>query len=484
MGEPVFTSARIWIRLRATGIALCLFALSSFDMGNLYAEEEAPVGSAVAEVASDAAATAAPVFNEAYIAWMLVASAFVLMMVAPGLALFYGGLVRKKNVLSVMMQCISLMGIMSIVWVVCGYSLAFGGDILGGYVGGFDHIMLAGILPYYDATLDTVVTPGSDGAIPTILFMVFQLMFFIITPALIVGAFAERMKFSAMVVYSILWGLLVYCPIAHWVWSDNGWLCEWNEAAAFGALDFAGGTVVHISSGISALVCALMIGKRVNYPKEPMPPHNLTYTFIGATMLWVGWFGFNAGSALAANALAVNAFVVTHIAAASGVIAWAGMEWLILKKPTILGACSGAVAGLVCITPASGSVSIPSSIIVGLAGGVASYLACTKLKNALKYDDTLDVFGVHGIAGITGAILTGIFATKNVTGGGYGLLEGNGQQFVNQIVSIAASAGLAIIGSVVLLKLIDLTIGLRVEELSEIRGLDQSEHGEEGYIFL
>ncbi len=480
----MITSARKQIRLRVMGIALCLLTLSCFGMMNLHADE-APATDAVAEVAADAV-SAAPVFNEAYIAWMLVASALVLMMVAPGLALFYGGLVRKKNVLSVMMQCISLMGIMSIVWVVCGYSFAFGGDDhpLGGYVGGFDHVMLAGILPYYDATLDTVVTPGTDGAIPTILFMVFQLMFFIITPALIVGAFAERMKFSAMVVYSVLWGLLVYCPIAHWVWSDNGWLCEWNEGAAFGALDFAGGTVVHISSGISALVCALMIGQRKNYMKEPMPPHNLTYTFIGATMLWVGWFGFNAGSALAANSLAVNAFVVTHIAAAAGVIAWAGMEWIVLKKPTILGACSGAVAGLVCITPASGSVSIPSAIIVGLAGGVASYLACTKLKNALKYDDSLDVFGVHGIAGITGALLTGILATKNVTGGGHGLLEGNSQQFINQIVSIAASAGLAIVGSVILLKLIDLTIGLRVEELSEIRGLDQTEHGEEGYIFL
>lgn len=422
-------------------------------------------------------------FDTGHTAWMLTCSALVLMMTAPGLALFYGGLVRKKNILSVMMQCIFLMGIMSIVWVGWGYSLAFDEDILGGFVGGLGKVCFAGALPYYDADLGQVIYPGT-GDIPDALFATFQMMFFIITPALICGAFAERMKFSAMVVYSILWGTLVYCPIAHWVWSDNGWLCEWNDAAPFKALDFAGGTVVHISSGMSALVCALMIGRRFGYGQEPMPPHNLTYTFIGTALLWVGWFGFNAGSAVAANGFAVNAFLVTHLAASAGVVAWSIVEWCGTGKPTILGACSGAVAGLVCITPASGSVSAGSAILIGVAGGVGSYLACAKLKAALGYDDALDVFGVHGVSGILGALLTGVFATQNVTGGTNGLIEGNMPQMINQGVSILASMALAVIGSVILLKIIDLTIGLRVSHDEEIKGLDLCEHGEEGYIFL
>ncbi|WP_339749036.1 ammonium transporter [uncultured Rubinisphaera sp.] len=453
-----------------------------------FADEPAPeststplqAGAAEAEIAEEAQAVE---FNQADIAWMLTSSALVLMMTGPGLALFYGGLVRKKNVLSVMMQCVAMMGIMSVLWVVVGYSLAFAPDTLGGFVGGFDHVMLKGVLPEWSDSAGEIITPAFGG-IPTVLFAVFQMMFFIITPALIVGAFAERMKFSAMALYSVLWGLLVYCPIAHWVWSDGGWLCEWNEAAAFPALDFAGGTVVHISSGISALVCALMIGKRLNFQKEPMPPHNLTYTFIGACLLWVGWFGFNAGSAASANATAVNAFAATHLAASTGLIAWALMEWFTLGRPTILGACSGAVAGLVCITPASGSVAVPGAMAIGLCGGIASFLACTKLKNAMGYDDSLDVFGVHGISGIVGALLTGVFASKSITGARVGLIEGNPGQMVNQAVSIAAAAGLAIIGSIILLKLIDLTIGLRVSEESEVRGLDLTEHGEEGYIFL
>ena len=466
-------SARSWIRLGMAGAVI--FCLMNGWQSPVLAQEQE-------EGAVAAAAVEVNQFDTGDTAWMLTASALVLMMTAPGLALFYSGLVRKQNVLSVMMQCIAMMGIMSALWGVCGYSLAFGGDILGGYVGGFDHIMFNGLLPQWDSSLEEVVMPAT-GSIPTPLFAVFQMMFFIITPALIVGAFAERMKFSAMVLYSVLWGILVYCPIAHWVWSDAGWLCEWNEDARFGALDFAGGTVVHISSGVSALVCAIMIGPRTNYLKEPMPPHNLTYTFIGATLLWMGWFGFNAGSAVSASALAVNAFLVTHVAAAAGVIAWAGMEWLIIKRPTILGACSGGVAGLVCITPASGSVSVSSALIIGLAGGLCSYIACTKIKNALGYDDTLDVFGVHGVSGIVGALLTGVFATKNVTGGTVGLLEGNPEQMINQVVSILAAAGLGAVGSFILLKLIDLTIGLRVAPEAELRGLDLTEHGEEGYIF-
>jgi ammonium transporter, Amt family len=313
---------------------------------------------------------------------------------------------------------------------------------------------------------------------------VFQGMFFIITPALICGAFAERMKFSTMCVFMVLWGTLIYCPIAHWVWAEPGWLCEWNESAAYPAFDFAGGTVVHISSGFSALVCAVLIGKRLGFGQEPMPPHNLTYTCIGAALLWVGWFGFNAGSALAANAAAVNAFVATHFAAAAGVLAWSAAEWAVHGRPSILGACSGAVAGLVCITPAAGAVNPIHGIILGLAAGLVCYFACTSLKNALGYDDSLDAFGVHGVGGTVGALLVGVFATADVTGGRAGLIEGNAAQMVNQAVGIGASALLAVIGSLVLLKFLDLTMGLRVSQEEEIRGLDLSQHNEEGYIFL
>jgi len=278
----------------------------------------------------------------------------------------------------------------------------------------------------------------------------------------------------------------VYCPIAHWVWSDTGWLCEWNEAARFPAYDFAGGTVVHISSGFSALVCAILLGKRLGYGQEPMPPHNLTYTFIGATMLWVGWFGFNAGSAGGANAAAVNAFVTTHLAAAAGVLAWAAAEWYYNGKPSILGACSGAVAGLVCITPACGTVTPLSGIILGLIAGFACYFACTTLKSKFKYDDSLDAFGVHGIGGTVGAILTGVFATRAITGKaeGSGLLEGNSQQLINQFVGVGAAIVISVVGTIIILKLIDLTMGLRVSKDGEIQGLDLSQHGEEGYIFL
>jgi len=458
-------------------------------------------------------------FSGADIAWMLTCSALVLMMTAPGLALFYGGLVRKKNILSVMMQCVFLMGLMTIVWAVVGYSLAFGGS--NPYFGNFDHLFLKDVVPMLasdqipnveaelavaetndekadlEATLKSlkarvsenefaVFTPGEGGDIPASVFMCFQGMFFIITPALICGAFAERFKFSTMCVFLVLWGLLVYCPICHWVWSDVGWLCEWNEDALFPALDFAGGTVVHISSGFSALVCAIFVGKRIGYGKEPMPPHNLTYTCIGTALLWVGWFGFNAGSALSAGTGAVNAFVATHFAAAAGVIAWSCWEWTTRGKPTMLGACSGAVAGLVCITPACGSVSAMSAIILGLIAGVVCCWACSGLKKLLKYDDSLDAFGVHGIGGTVGAILTGVFATKVITGGRSGMIEAGGafDQLKNQLVSILASAGLAIVGTLVLLMILNLVMGLRVSPEDEQRGLDVTQHDEEGYIFL
>ena len=425
------------------------------------------------EAAPDAAEATATL-DSGNIAWMLTSSALVLMMTAPGLALFYGGLVRKKNILSVMMQCVFLMGLMTVVWALWGYSFAFGGD--SPYVGNFDHLLLKGVIP--DGKI------AEADWVKNSIFAVFQGMFFIITPALICGAFAERMKFSTMCVFMVLWGTFVYCPIAHWVWADAGWLCEWNENASFPAFDFAGGTVVHISSGASALVCALLIGKRLGFGQEPMPPHNLTYTCVGAALLWVGWFGFNAGSALAANAAAVNAFVATHMAAAAGVLSWSGAEWIFRGKPSILGACSGAVAGLVCITPAAGAVNPIHGIVLGLIAGVVCYYACTTLKNKFGYDDSLDAFGVHGVGGTVGAILVGVFATKNVTGGRVGLLEGNAEQMVNQVVGIGASIVLAVIGSLILLKILDATMGLRADQDEEIQGLDITQHGEEGYIFF
>jgi ammonium transporter, Amt family len=426
------------------------------------------------DVVAETEAAVAEELDSGNIAWMLTSSALVLMMTAPGLALFYGGLVRKKNILGVMMQCVFLMGLMTVVWALWGYSLAFGGS--SPYFGNFDHLLLKGVIP--DGALSEAEWVQRS------IFCVFQGMFFIITPALICGAFAERMKFSTMCVFMVLWGTLIYCPIAHWVWADAGWLCEWNESAAYPAFDFAGGTVVHISSGFSALVCALLIGKRLGFGQEPMPPHNLTYTCIGAALLWVGWFGFNAGSALAANAAAVNAFVATHFAAAAGVLAWSAAEWVAHGRPGILGACSGAVAGLVCITPAAGAVNPIQAIVLGLAAGFACYLACTSLKNALGYDDSLDAFGVHGVGGTVGALLVGVFATADVTGARVGLIEGNAAQMVNQAVGVGASALLAVFGSLILLKLLDLTMGLRVSQDEEIRGLDLSQHNEEGYIFL
>jgi len=429
--------------------------------------------------AQEAVTEPATQLNGANTAWMMTSTALVLMMTAPGLALFYGGLVRKKNVLSVMMQCVFLMGLMSLVWAGWGFSLAFGGN--GGFIGNLDYIFLNGVLPHWPDGAIAPVIP-MEGDIPQSVFMVFQMMFFIITPALICGAFAERMKFSAMCLYSVLWGTFVYCPIAHWVWGPGGWLLEGQYAA----LDFAGGTVVHISSGVSALICCLLIGKRLGHKQEPMPPHNLTYTCVGAAMLWVGWFGFNAGSALAANATAANAFVATHMAAAAGVVAWAGAEWIFRGKPSILGACSGAVAGLVCITPAAGAVNPVHGIILGFAAGFGCYYACTTIKNQFKYDDSLDAFGVHGVGGTIGALLTGVFASSAITGKKdvAGVLEGNVQQLINQGIGVLAAIGISIIGSIIILKLIDMTIGLRVTQQDEIQGLDVGLHGEEGYIFF
>lgn len=427
-------------------------------------------------------------------AWMLTSSALVLFMTAPGLAMFYSGLVRKKNVLGVMMQCLFLMGLMTALWGLYGYSLAFGGSAgetgYSAWIGNGDYLAMRGVQRQFDAAQKTVVTP-QEGAIPRLTHMLFQGMFFIITPALICGAFAERMKFSALVLFMILWGTLVYCPLAHWVW-DGGLLAYGSpHALAGGALDFAGGTVVHISSGVSALVCALVVGKRLGYGSEPMPPHNLTYTVLGAAMLWVGWFGFNAGSELASDGLAASAFCATHFAAAAGTLAWAGMEWVTRGKPSVLGAASGAVAGLVCITPASGYVQPMPALVMGVAAGIVCFFACTKLKAAFGYDDSLDAFGVHGVGGTLGAVLTGVFATREVAdptlvsqGNPVGLVDGNPKLLVGQVVAALVTWVLATAGSFVILKVLDLTMGLRVRRDEEIQGLDLSQHGEEGYIFL
>jgi len=436
---------------------------------------------------------------------MLTSCALVLFMTAPGLAMFYSGLVRKKNVLGVMMQCIFLMGLMTVIWALYGYSLAFGGSRpkdsdteeqkaaanYSPFIGNTEYLVMRNVQRQLkkDASGNAFVDTPMEGAIPRLTHMLFQGMFFIITPALICGAFAERMKFSTMVVFMILWGTIVYCPLCHWVW-DSG-LLGFGPGLAGGALDFAGGTVVHISSGVSALICALVLGKRLGFGSEPMPPHNLTYTVLGAAMLWVGWFGFNAGSELASDGLAASAFCATHFAAAAGTLAWAGMEWVVRGKPSVLGAASGAVAGLVCITPASGFVQPMPALGMGVAAGVVCFLACTKLKSAFGYDDSLDAFGVHGIGGTLGAILTGVFATVHccdmglVSGGKpVGLIDGNPNLLLGQLAAVVVTWILAAVATLIILKVLDMTMGLRVKRDEELQGLDLSQHGEEGYIFI
>jgi Amt family ammonium transporter len=387
-----------------------------------------------------------------------------------------------------MMQCVFLMCLMTVLWAVYGYSLAFGGS--KPWIGDGTYLFMQGT----EAKLQggEFVFPLYPGlTVPVLTHMLFQLMFFVITPALICGAFAERMKFSAMVVFMVVWGTVVYLPLAHWVWGGGILAYPSDHAIAGGALDFAGGTVVHISSGVSALVCALVLGKRIGFGKEPMPPHNLTYTALGAAMLWVGWFGFNAGSALGAGGLASSAFAATHFAAAAGGLTWAGMEWITRGKPTLLGACSGVVAGLVCITPAAGFVTPMPALLMGAAVGVVCFLACTALKSKFGYDDSLDAFGVHGVGGTLGALLTGVFATR-MTGGtvaldkgerALGLLEG-GTLLTGQLAAVALTWILAAVATFVILKVIDAVIGLRVSQTDEIQGLDLSQHGEEGYIFI
>jgi Amt family ammonium transporter len=412
-------------------------------------------------------------------AWMLTSSALVLMMTGPGLALFYGGLVRKKNVLATMVQSFAMMAVITILWALVSYSLAFGAG--NGFIGGVHHLFLRGVGAQPDA--DYAAT------IPLQTFMIYQLMFAIITPALITGAFAERMKFSAMLLFMVLWSVIVYSPMAHMVWGKGG-LLNASLGGRFPCLDFAGGTVVHVTSGVSALVCALYLGKRVGYPKESMTPHSVVLSFVGACLLWVGWFGFNAGSALAAGSLATSAFVATHFAAAAAVIGWSGAEWIRNGKPSALGAISGAVAGLVAITPAAGFVGPMPAILIGLAAGAFCFFMVATVKARFRYDDSLDAFGVHGAGGTLGALLTGVFAVsainpifKDTQGNTLpsGLIDGNAHQLLNQLVGVVIAWVLAIVGTLLILKIVDATVGLRVSEDEEIQGLDLSQHGEEGY---
>ncbi|MGA8306858.1 MAG: ammonium transporter [Candidatus Acidiferrales bacterium] len=457
-----------------------LFILLGFTPLNLFAQNSLAPDSQSKRIAV-LEQQAAEAKSSADNAWMLTSSALVLMMTGPGLALFYGGLVRKKNVLGTMMQSFAMMAVITVLWAIVGYSLAFGTG--NGFIGGFHNAFLRGV----------GLQPDVDYAatIPLQTFMVYQLMFAIITPALITGAFAERMKFSAMLLFLILWSLFVYDPMAHMVWGKDG-LLNASLGGRFPTLDFAGGTVVHVTSGVSALVCALYLGKRLGYPKVAMPPHSVVLSFIGACLLWVGWFGFNAGSALGAGGLATSAFVATHFGAAAAAIGWSGAEWLRNGKPSALGAISGAVAGLVAITPAAGFVSPMSALIIGLIAGVFCFWMVTKVKSRFGYDDSLDAFGVHGAGGTIGALLTGICASsvinpifKDANGNVLpsGLFEGNAHQLLNQCVGVAIAWVLGIVGTLILLTIVDKVVGLRVTEEQEIQGLDVSQHGEEGYYW-
>lgn len=414
--------------------------------------------------------TAIPL-NSGNTAWIIMATVLVLMMTIPGIALFYGGLVRRKNMLSVIMQSLSIVAVISIIWVVFGYSLAFGsgfdGNLFRYGIGGFDKLMLKGI------SLDTITT----GGIPELLFVMFQCMFAVITPALILGAFAERVKFSGFLMFTILWSVFVYMPMAHWVWG-GGFLME------MGAIDFAGGTVVHINAGVSALVMALLVGRRNDYrPGKPITPHNIPFVFIGTALLWLGWFGFNAGSGLAADGLAANAFLVTHIATCVAAVSWMTVDWIVNRKPTTVGACTGAVAGLVAITPAAGTADIPGAICIGLVASLVCFWMVAVVKPKFGYDDALDAFGVHGIGGMVGSVLTGVFATRAVTGddGVQGALYGDWHQLWVQTSATLISVVFSAVMTFIIFRITDAVCGIRVMRRVEEEGLDIYEHGEAAY---
>jgi len=429
------------------------------------------------------AQTATPTINTGDTAWMVVATILVLFMSIPGLSLFYGGLVRRKNVLNIFMQVFILVAVISIEWVVVGYSNAFGSssiEWLKPYFGGFDWVFLNNInmsdlSPYFISHSQLAANGSSTGTIPHLVFIMFQCMFAVITPALIIGAFAERISFKGFLVFSLLWSLFIYNPVAHWVWSADGWLYK------LGALDFAGGTVVHVNAGIAAIVTAIMLGKRRDYKGHALPPHNITYVVIGAAMLWVGWFGFNAGSGLAADGLAANALMVTHIAAAAAALTWALLDWFIDKRPTIIGISTGAVAGLVAITPAAGFVGVGGAIIIGIAVSVICFVMVAYVKPKLGYDDSLDAFGVHGVGGIIGAILTGILANPFIQSSYSGAIYGNFHQLWIQLLAVGATIIFSGVGTFIIFKITDKLVGIRAIDKHEAIGLDETQHGETAY---
>jgi Amt family ammonium transporter len=453
-------------------ITIILFMLLAAPFTVAAQGEPSPVR--VETVVTETVAGSVPALDTGNTAWIIVATILVMLMTVPGLALFYGGLVRQRNLLSIVMQCFVLVGVVTIIWFAFGYSWVFGtafmdeGNPLGVFIGGFDKVFLKGV------SLDTVIAGPN---IPEIIFALFQCMFAIITPALIIGAFAERVKFSGYLFFIILWSIVVYNPMAHWVWG-GGWLQK------MGAIDFAGGTVVHINAGITALVMALLIGRRKDYrPGKATSPHNITFVFLGAVFLWLGWFGFNAGSGLAADGLAANAFLVTHFATAVAVITWMAIDWIRDKKPTVVGGCTGAVAGLVAITPAAGTVDLLGAFFIGLASSAVCFFMVAVVKAKLKYDDSLDAFGVHGIGGIIGSILTGVFATRMITGEGgvQGALSGDWHQLWIQIVTTVTAIAYSAVLTAILFYIVDRTVGVRVSPRVEEEGLDIYEHGETAY---
>ncbi|MGC9152073.1 MAG: ammonium transporter [Microbacter sp.] len=433
------------------------------------------------------AAVAVPTINTGDTAWMIVATALVMLMTIPGLALFYGGLVRRKNVLNVLMQSFFIMAVISIEWVICGYSLAFGSTSgpLVPFIGGFQWTFLHGIhvgdlSPYFisHSQPSGEMVNGSPvmiGTIPHIVFILFQMMFAVITPALIIGAFAERIKFKGFILFSLLWALFIYNPVAHWVWSSTGWLSK------LGALDFAGGTVVHINAGIAALIMAFMLGKRRDYQGHAIPPHHIPNVAVGAALLWFGWFGFNAGSGLAADSLAGNAFLTTHIAAAVAALTWTFLDWVVGKKPTLIGTVTGAVAGLVAITPASGFVDVSGAIVIGVVVSLVCFFMVAYVKPKLGYDDTLDAFGVHGVGGIVGAVFTGLFASPAIQAAYSGAFYGNFHQLLVQLIAVGAVILYSATGTFILFKVVNKLVGLRVSDNEESLGLDESMHGETAY---
>jgi Amt family ammonium transporter len=465
---------------RRITLAVCLLLLVLGFAGTAIAADLVAAPGSAAQLAPAPAADGASAINSGDNAWVLASSALVLMMTAPGLILFYGGLVRTKNVLSTMMHSLILMAVVSTLWMVFGYSMAFSeGNAFFGNP--FKHLFLQGVGAAPD--------PDYSATVPSETFMLFQMMFAIITPALISGAVAERIRFKAYLTFIVLWTTVVYFPLCHMMWGKGG-LFNWALGGKVPALDFAGGTVVHISSGVSALVCALVLGRRDGYPHEPMLPHNVVFSLIGAGLLWVGWFGFNAGSALSAGGLATSAFAATHFAAAAAALSWTVTEWRLKGKPSVLGAASGMVAGLATVTPASGFVSIPSAFCIGLVAGVVCYLAVTKIKQRFGYDDSLDVFGVHGVGSATGMLMLGFLASPAVNPALAGTFKVNGvattitggmHQFYNQLQAVVFTVALAAIATWVLLKLVDAVIGLRVDQEDESLGLDLSQHGERAY---